>query len=68
MMNQKMKNTNSTKPTPMHSLSESSESSELLPELDMIPEVIPAIGRTLMFEPPVPYELVERRVVELLEL
>ena len=32
----------------MHSLS---ESSELLPVLDTMPEVVPAIGRTLMFEP-----------------
>ena len=57
MISQNMKNTTSTKPTPMHSLSVSSESPESLPPPEVIPEVIPAIGRTLMFDP----EL-ERRV------
>lgn len=49
-MNQKMKNTNSTKPTPMQSLP-SSDIAESVPPPEVIPEVVPAIGRTLMFEP-----------------
>ena len=45
-----MKNTKSTNPTPMHSLSERSESPEL-PEFDVMPAVVPAIGSVLKFEP-----------------
>ena len=65
MMNQNMKNTSSTNPTPMHSLSVSSESSEeVLPELDMMPEVMPAIGRTLIFVPELDRRVVGVRVVD----
>ena len=35
----------------MHSLSVRSESPEVLLPPEVIPEVMPAIGRTLMFEP-----------------
>lgn len=46
----------------MHSLSESSES--LLPVLDTMPEVVPAMGRVFMFEPELDLRVDGVRVVD----